>query len=87
MSRSIALDCGGDGIRANSTSPGHIETNRLLQRTATMQQVRERAVPLYPIGRLGQPDDIANAALYLVSGESSFVTGADMLVDGGFAGI
>ena len=87
LSRSIALDFGGDGIRANSISPGHIETDRLLQRTATMEQVRERAVPLYPIGRLGQPDDIANAALYLASGESSFVTGADMLVDGGFTAI
>ena len=87
LSRSIALDFAGDGIRANSISPGAIETRRLLQRTPTMEQVRERMVPLHPIGRLGQPEDIANAALYLAGDQSSFVTGSDMLVDGGFTAI
>ena len=87
LSRSIALDFSGDGIRANSISPGAIETRRLLQRTPTMEQVRERMVPLHPIGRLGQPEDIANAALYLAGDQSSFVTGSDMLVDGGFTAI
>ena len=52
-----------------------------------MEQVRERMVPLHPIGRLGQPEDIAGAALYLASDQSSFVTGSDMLVDGGFTAI
>lgn len=87
LTRSIALDFAGEAIRANSISPGAIETNRLLQRTPTMEQVRERMVPLHPIGRLGQPEDIANAALYLASAESSFVTGSDMLVDGGFTAV
>ena len=87
LSRSIALDFAGDGIRANSISPGAIETPRLLHRTPTMEQVRERMVPLHPIGRLGQPEDIANAALYLASDQSNFVTGSDMLVDGGFTAI
>ena len=87
LSRSIALDFSGDGIRANSISPGAIETRRLLQRTPSMEQVRERMVPLHPIGRLGQPEDIANAALYLAGDQSSFVTGSDMLVDGGFTAI
>ena len=87
LSRSIALDFAGDGIRANSISPGAIETRRLLHRTPTMEQVRERMVPLHPIGRLGQPEDIAGAALYLASDQSSFVTGSDMLVDGGYTAI
>jgi NAD(P)-dependent dehydrogenase (short-subunit alcohol dehydrogenase family) len=87
LSRSIALDFAKDKIRANSISPGAIETRRLLQRTPTMEKVRERMVPLHPIGRLGQPEDIANAALYLASDQSSFVTGSDMLVDGGFTAI
>lgn len=84
LTRSIALDFAGDNIRANSISPGAIETNRLLARTPTMEQVRERMVPLHPIGRLGQPEDIANAAAFLASDQSSFMTGADVFVDGGF---
>ena len=87
LTRSIALDFAADGIRANSISPGAIETRRLLHRTPTMEQVRERMVPLHPIGRLGQPEDIAGAALYLAGDQSSFVTGSDMLVDGGYTAI
>lgn len=84
LTRSVALDFAGDNIRANAISPGAIETTRLLARTPTMDEVREKMVPLHPIGRLGQPDDIAKAALFLASDESSFMTGADMFVDGGF---
>ena len=87
LTRSIALDFAADGIRANSISPGAIETRRLLHRTPTMEQVRDRMVPLHPIGRLGQPEDIAGAALYLAGDQSSFVTGSDMLVDGGYTAI
>jgi NAD(P)-dependent dehydrogenase (short-subunit alcohol dehydrogenase family) len=84
LTRSIALDFAGDNIRANAILPGAIETSRLLARTATMEQVRERMVPLHPIGRLGQPEEIANAAAFLASDQSSFMTGSDMVVDGGF---
>jgi NAD(P)-dependent dehydrogenase (short-subunit alcohol dehydrogenase family) len=84
LTRSIALDFAGDNIRANSILPGATETNRLLARTPTMDQVRERMVPLHPIGRLGQPEDIANAAAFLASDQSSFMTGSDVVVDGGF---
>ncbi len=84
LTRSIALDFAADNIQANSISPGAIETNRLLARTPTMEQVRTRMVPLHPIGRLGQPEDIANAAAFLASDQSSFMTGADVFVDGGF---
>lgn len=87
LSRSIALDFAKDGIRANSISPGATETSRLLARTPTMEAVRERMVPLHPIGRLGQPADIAAAALFLASDESSFVTGTDLFIDGGFTAI
>jgi NAD(P)-dependent dehydrogenase (short-subunit alcohol dehydrogenase family) len=84
LTRSVALDFASDNIRANSILPGAIETNRLLARTSTMDKVRERMVPLHPIGRLGQPEDIANAAAFLASDQSSFMTGSDVLVDGGF---
>ena len=87
LTRSIALDFASDNIRANSILPGAIETNRLLARTPTMEQVRERMVPLHPIGRLGQPEDIANAAAFLASDQSSFMTGSDVFVDGGFTAV
>ena len=87
LTRSIAVDFAADNIRANSISPGAVETSRLLQRTPTMEEVRARMVPLHPIGRLGQPDDIASAALFLASDQSSFVTGSDMLVDGGYTAV
>jgi len=87
LTRSIALDFAPDNIRANSILPGAIETNRLLARTPTMEKVREKMVPLHPIGRLGQPEDIANAAAFLASDQSSFMTGSDVFVDGGFTAI
>ena len=87
LTRSIALDFAPDNIRANSILPGAIETNRLLARTPTMEQVRAKMVPLHPIGRLGQPEDIANAAAFLASDQSSFMTGSDVFVDGGFTAV
>ncbi len=87
LTKSIALDFADDNIRANSILPGAIETNRLLSRTPTMEQVREKMVPLHPIGRLGQPEDIANAAAFLASDQSSFMTGSDVFVDGGFTAV
>jgi NAD(P)-dependent dehydrogenase (short-subunit alcohol dehydrogenase family) len=87
LTRSIALDFASDNIRANSVLPGAIETNRLLERTPTMEQVREKMVPMHPIGRLGQPEDVANTAVFLASDQSSFMTGSDVFVDGGFTAI
>jgi len=87
LTRSIALDFASDNIRANSILPGAIETNRLLERTPTMEQVREKMVPMHPIGRLGQPEDVANTAVFLASDQSSFMTGSDVFVDGGFTAI
>lgn len=87
LSKQMAIDFAPDKIRVNSISPGAIETARLLDRHPTMEVVRERFVPKHPIGRLGQPEEIAAAALFLASEESSFVTASDMLVDGGYTAI
>jgi NAD(P)-dependent dehydrogenase (short-subunit alcohol dehydrogenase family) len=87
LSKQMAIDFAPDKIRVNSISPGAIETARLLDRHATMDVVREKFVPKHPIGRLGQPEEIAAAALFLASDESSFVTASDMLVDGGYTAI
>lgn len=84
LARALALDHAKDRIRVNTLSPGAIETGRLVMRYGDMEAARKALVPLHPIGRLGQPDEIANGALFLASDESSFMTGADLVMDGGY---
>jgi NAD(P)-dependent dehydrogenase (short-subunit alcohol dehydrogenase family) len=84
LARSLALDHAKDRIRVNTVSPGAIETDRLLRRYSTIEAVRAALAPLHPIGRLGRPEEIANGALFLASDEASFMTGADLVIDGGY---
>ncbi len=84
LARAMALDHAAQGVRVNALSPGAVETDRLLARDGSLAAVRARNVPLHPIGRLGQPEEIAEAALFLAADTSSFMTGADLLVDGGY---
>ena len=87
LTRSMAIDFAKDNIRVNSLSPGATETPRLLRSHADMEAARAALVPKHPIGRLGQPADIAGAALFLASDESGFMTGADLVVDGGYTAV
>jgi NAD(P)-dependent dehydrogenase (short-subunit alcohol dehydrogenase family) len=87
LAKVMALDHAAQHVRVNTLSPGAIETGRMLYRHGTMAAAREAAVPKHPIGRLGQPEEIAQAALFLATGASSFMTGADLLVDGGYTAI
>jgi NAD(P)-dependent dehydrogenase (short-subunit alcohol dehydrogenase family) len=87
LAKAMALDHAKDNIRVNTLSPGAIETRRMLLRYGDMEKARAVNTPKYPIGRIGQPDEIAAAALYLASDASSFMTGNDMLVDGGYAAL
>jgi len=83
MSRSMATRYGRRGIRINVICPGSIATdawNLMLERDPGLH---ERLVGLYPIGRLGNPEDIAGAALYLAGPDAGFTTGSVMVVDGG----
>lgn len=84
LARAMAIDHAGERIRVNTLSPGAIETDRMLLRFGTMEAAREALGPLHLTGTLGQPEDIASAAIYLASDASSFVTGTDLLVDGGY---
>lgn len=87
LAKVMALDHAAQNVRVNTLSPGAVETRRMLLRHGTMAAARAAVGPLHPIGRLGQPHEIAAAALFLASDASSFMTGADLLVDGGYTAI
>ena len=87
LAKVLAADHAAQGIRANTLSPGAVETRRMLQRWKTMDEARTVMAPKHLLGRLGQPDEIAQAALYLASDASRFMTGADLLIDGGYTAI
>jgi NAD(P)-dependent dehydrogenase (short-subunit alcohol dehydrogenase family) len=84
LARAMALDHAAAGVRVNSLSPGAVETRRMVLRHGSMEEARALNIPRHPIGRLGQPEEIAQGALFLASDASSFMTGADLLVDGGY---
>jgi len=82
LTRLAALEYADKNIRVNCICPGVIETP-MVDRVMGGRP-RERVVKTEPIGRLGRPEDIANAALFLASDESSFATGAPFIIDGGY---
>jgi NAD(P)-dependent dehydrogenase (short-subunit alcohol dehydrogenase family) len=87
LAKVLAADHAAQGIRANTLSPGAVETRRMLQRWKSMEEARKVMAPKHLLGRLGQPDEIAQAALYLASDASRFMTGADLLIDGGYTAV
>lgn len=84
LAKAMAVDHAHQNIRVNALSPGAVETRRLVLRFGDMQTARRVAGPKHLLNRLGQPEEIAQAALFLASDGASFMTGADMLVDGGY---
>ena len=83
FTRNLAIDCARKKIRVNCVCPGYVATN--LTRSLTEDpEVREQLEQRHPMGRLGRPEEIAAACLFLASEESSFVTGAPLIVDGGY---
>lgn len=87
LTKAIAIENAADNIRAVTVSPGAIETDRLLHRYDDMQTVRDLLTPAHPIGRLGLPEDIAGAVLFAASEDAAFMTGADLIVDGGYTAV
>jgi NAD(P)-dependent dehydrogenase (short-subunit alcohol dehydrogenase family) len=87
LAKVLAADHAAQGIRANTLSPGAIETRRMLQRWKTMDEARKVMAPKHLLGRLGQPEEIARAAVYLASDASAFMTGSDLLIDGGYTAV
>ncbi len=90
MTKCMALDFAPHKIRVNSICPGCILTSasyREIERLGiTFEQWRDRVAPLHMLNRLGEPIEVANAALFLASDEASFITGTHLMVDGGYTG-
>jgi NAD(P)-dependent dehydrogenase (short-subunit alcohol dehydrogenase family) len=82
LTRSLAVQYGQRGIRANALCPGPIETP-LLRRLWTSEEERNKRLNRIPLGRFGTPEDIVHAGVFLASDESSWMTGATFVVDGG----
>ncbi len=87
LTRTMALDFAADGIRVNAILPGAIETPLLARsfaRDAVPEAVRETSRGRHPMGRFGRAEEVAQAALYLAGDASSFMTGTELVVDGGW---
>ena len=83
LTKSAAIQLAPDGIRVNSIHPGVIGTEMIADVLDSPDLIRDRLSGI-PLGRLGTADDIAWAALFLASDEASYVTGTELVVDGGF---
>ena len=86
LTRNLALELAPRGIRVNAIRPGYIDTrlwDEYLRHSSNPEALAAQTTELHPLGRRGMPADVADAALFLVAENSSFITGTDMLVDGG----
>lgn len=86
LARTMALDHADQGIRVNTLSPGAVETRRITYRYGgeLPPDLHKQLASKYPLKRFAKPDELASAALFLASRASSYMTGADLLVDGGY---
>jgi len=87
LAQTMALDHAHEGIRVNTLIPGAIDTpllRRAFNRATDPEEVKARSVSRHPLGRLGRPEEVAQAALFLASDEASFTTGSCLRVDGGW---
>ena len=83
LTKSTAIQYAAEGIRCNSVHPCVIETPMTVPLTLNTQEGRELNASRHPLGRFGQPEDIAYGVLFLASDESSFMTGSELVIDGG----
>jgi meso-butanediol dehydrogenase/(S,S)-butanediol dehydrogenase/diacetyl reductase len=84
MTKAMALDHAGENIRVNCICPGIVETE-MVAKFSTDENARRQRVALHPMGRFGQPDEIANAAVFLGGDESGWTTGSVLTIDGGYS--
>jgi NAD(P)-dependent dehydrogenase (short-subunit alcohol dehydrogenase family) len=86
MSRELGVQFARDGVRVNALCPGPVNTPLLKELFATDEERAARRLVHVPMGRFGEPEEMANAVLFLASDESSFITASTFLVDGGISG-
>jgi len=84
LTQTLAAEFAPDGIRVNAVSPGYIETPML---EGIDEGTKEHLTSLHPIGRMGKPKEVAKAVTFLASDDASFITGANLLVDGGYTAV
>ena len=90
LTKCMAIDHGAENIRVNAICPSFVETDltaEVIRKAPDPAAVRRERIAVHPIGRLGQPEDIAGLAVYLASDESAWVTGAALPVDGGYLAV
>ncbi|MEM8747314.1 MAG: SDR family oxidoreductase, partial [Actinomycetota bacterium] len=85
LTRSVAVYCGQQSlaIRCNAVVPGATDTGIIEAASTRVPGIRDHLATISPLGRMGTPDDLADAIAFLASDRSAFVTGSDLLVDGG----
>jgi NAD(P)-dependent dehydrogenase (short-subunit alcohol dehydrogenase family) len=84
LTKSVALEYAKSGIRINAVSPAAIETDMVDRFVGKEGDARQQLASMHPMGRMGKPEEIADAVIYLCSDRASFVTGQSLALDGGF---
>ena len=84
LTRSHALEFGKYGIRVNAVAPGVIETDMTIATARGNQEVKDRLLGRIPLGRFGDPAEVGDPVVFLASSLASYISGATLMVDGGF---
>lgn len=84
MTKDAAMEFAPSGVRVNSIHPAYIDTEMADYGAEVQEATKEELGAMHPIGHMGEPDDVAYAVLYLASEESKFVTGSELVIDGGY---